>query len=548
MEPAGVAGTSIAIVQLLSQVVVLGRALIEDIRNQEYDAATLTTRMSVALDRAEALQNLLFKRPADPNGTPVFDQLRHRNREDITAIFQQYHYLIHVRYRAFREAYELANPREKNAATLEKQNKWQVSWVFGGKKRFQTMVEGCEKLSEQLYEILELYILEKSLAERSQSTPTSPPFLDQLRRDENARYLQLDNQVDMIRISSGEESGTAMTDGSVIDLGAQQAVTFVEAASSSRRVGTYLGRAVLVEFKHFLPRAQDYHEGLKPQPSEVVMKRINQLAVLLNRPHRSSSRLLRCAGFYRSSESLSYGFILDFPSGRTLKPRTLLDIISADWSKAKHAIEPTVPLETRLNLALTLAVSVFKLHNWNWVHKSLRSENVLLFPVSEGENLYENLGEPWVAGFEYAREERDQSDTPLDTAIDVARDIYKHPQRWGMPTTRFGKLHDIYSLGVILLEIGLWQPVAALESSGFRNLKKEEREQVQSFLLKKAAQKLPFRVGTAYANIVEKCLTGNFEVEAAEGGMKEELYKDQVSQSISPGCAPWLTLHRLLGC
>jgi len=529
MEAAGVAGTSIAVVQLLSHAIFLGRGLIDNIRNQEFDAATLTTRMSMAMDRAEAFHKLLFKHQGE-NDITVFGQLRHRTRDDVTATFQQYYYLIHVRYRAFREAYRLANSSEQRLTTAEKQSKQQVLWQLGGKKRFQAMVESCEQLNTQLYETLQLYILERSVAERGQTEP-SPLSLEQLQRDTDAQFLQLDNQVEMIRISSNDESGplTGALDGARVDLEVTQTVVFTgDSSSPSRRVGTYLGRTVVVEFKHFIPRSQDYHEQTSPRPSDVAMRRINQLAILLNKANQNSSRLLRCAGFYRSPGSLSYGFILEFPTDRTRDPKTLLDVISEDWKRSKLKIESTVPLETRLNMALNLAVSVFQLHARNWVHKSLRSENILFFPATEDDGLCESLNEPWVSGFEYAREEADQSETPPEYTVDPARDIYKHPARWGVPTIKFDKRHDIYSLGVVLLEIGLWQPIAALEASGFRNLEPEDRIQIQTFLLKKAAQKLPFRVGTAYATVVKMCLTGIFEVEMVDGGIEEELFKYQV--------------------
>jgi hypothetical protein len=53
--------------------------------------------------------------------------------------------------------------------------------------------------------------------------------------------------------------------------------------------------------------------------------------------------------------------------------------------------------------------------------------------------------------------------------LDPRRWPYRHPQRWGEKVKwPFTMLHDIYSLGVVLLEIGLWQslikPVADSEA------------------------------------------------------------------------------------
>jgi hypothetical protein len=58
--------------------------------------------------------------------------------------------------------------------------------------------------------------------------------------------------------------------------------------------------------------------------------------------------------------------------------------------------------------------------------------------------------------------------------------------------------HDIYSLGVVLLEIGLWRP---LLSTGLAKLKDSSDEEiaagkVKAYLKKMAAERLPVIVGT----------------------------------------------------
>ena len=36
----------------------------------------------------------------------------------------------------------------------------------------------------------------------------------------------------------------------------------------------------------------------------------------------------------------------------------------------------------------------------------------------------------------------------------LSRNVYRHPHRQQSPTEVFNKIHDIYALGVVLLEIG----------------------------------------------------------------------------------------------
>lgn len=92
--------------------------------------------------------------------------------------------------------------------------------------------------------------------------------------------------------------------------------------------------------------------------------------------------------------------------------------------------------------------------NFIQVHESLRSENILFFPIeaSDAKSVTTKLsspqvdyGKPWLLGFEYSRPEADFSLGITD--ICIARDIYRHPLRQGQPGMMFNKLHDIYALG-----------------------------------------------------------------------------------------------------
>ena len=96
------------------------------------------------------------------------------------------------------------------------------------------------------------------------------------------------------------------------------------------------------------------------------------------------------------------------------------------------------------------------------VHESFRSENILFFPSTasdvDGNRLNEvskdvDLTRPLIFGFEFSRPDSFFSAGFIDTCPD--RDVYRHPERQGQPLTTFKKIHDIYSLGIVLLEIGM---------------------------------------------------------------------------------------------
>lgn len=134
-----------------------------------------------------------------------------------------------------------------------------------------------------------------------------------------------------------------------------------------------------------------------------------------------------------------------------------------------------------------------------------------------------NYPEPWVLGFEFSRPEPFFSAGHSD--FEPRRDIYRHPDRQGQPTEMFKKIHDVYALGVVLLEIGLWEPAVKLEKNMFSNTR--NLRAVQAHLIKHAEKRLESRVGRKYKEAVLKCLTGQFGV---EDDTKEDLKLQQAFQ------------------
>jgi hypothetical protein len=181
-------------------------------------------------------------------------------------------------------------------------------------------------------------------------------------------------------------------------------------------------------------------------------------------------------------------------------------------------------------LSVISDVEVRRSNHWDYcswirqVHESFRSENILFFPrfkIDRGSSKSEiDYTEPWVLGFMFSRPEAYFSAGPAD--FFPARDIYRHPERQGQPAEVFKKIHDIYALGVVLLEIGLWEPAIRLETNMFAHA--INAYAVQSQLIKHATRRLESRVGRKYKEIVVKCLTSNFSV---KDDTKEDLHLQQ---------------------
>jgi hypothetical protein len=145
-------------------------------------------------------------------------------------------------------------------------------------------------------------------------------------------------------------------------------------------------------------------------------------------------------------------------------------------------------LQERFRLAKSVALAVFFLHVSRFMHKDICAESVVLFGA-DPEHRARYLGEVYLLGFEDLRSDGVPSverrfpealahrdgDRRLGVSsedrvfelltfegLDSSRGrkyVYTHPQRRAQVFTKATYLHDVYSLGVLLLEIGLWKNV-----------------------------------------------------------------------------------------
>lgn len=139
------------------------------------------------------------------------------------------------------------------------------------------------------------------------------------------------------------------------------------------------------------------------------------------------------------------GFIYEIPQRYLASSHLLL----ADCYRAF----PAIPLERRVELAHKLATAVTNLHSIGWLHKNIKSQNVLIFYHggildSKSSQVHSpatkpDLGFPYLLGFDCSRPDAAESLMQIDW--DHHNNFYRHPDRWGRPL-KFKKAHDIYAL------------------------------------------------------------------------------------------------------
>ena len=258
-------------------------------------------------------------------------------------------------------------------------------------------------------------------------------------------------------------------------------------------------KLVYVEYK-------TYELPARRPNDQITVERACKLARLLQHTNASEAGFhtlrLRCLVQQKRQSGTCFAVVFDLPDGVDPTPTTLLQAIKTD-----STMRPT--LGQRFRIAHSLAQTLFQFHSVGWLHKSIRSENVLLFP-SPKENRQIDYCHPYLVGFEFSRDVLDRSNTEQDGVLE--HNIYRHPDRQGSPSDEkdpdlpFTIIYDIYSMGVILLEVGLWR--AAIGYEDWHPL--TPANEIQQSLEAHAKDRLPHYMGQAYTDLVVACLQGSF--------------------------------------
>ena len=279
----------------------------------------------------------------------------------------------------------------------------------------------------------------------------------------------------------------------------------------------------LVEYRTYDARAT-------PREINATRSLIRDFAAGLRESDPSTMGLLRCNGF--SAEPVRYRFALRFqyPVGKT-RPHTLRHLLTHASNQSpgiRHS------LSDRIALVRKLASAVLYVHSCGFVHKNIRPENILIFDTiaPEGTNpaktAFPNvIGEPFLVGFDSVRKATAASSMIL--VEEWKKNIYLHPDRHRMAQgDEFTMRHDIYSLGVVLLEVSLWDTFTNKET-GIGKYLWEKRdngrvlrtpEGLQERYLEIARSQVPRVFGDKYRDVVISCLEGLRDEE--EGGLLDD--------------------------
>lgn len=309
----------------------------------------------------------------------------------------------------------------------------------------------------------------------------------------------------------------------------------------------------------------------------LISARVNSLANLLSAssPKPTDFRVLDCLGFVKDNDPdhPRFGYIFGLPERATAKaPTSLFDVLS----RGPQGLLPD--LGSRFELARRLAASVVRLHDCDWVHGCLSSTNIVFFweqapsriahdspseTLAQLENRFSQLlkstgtsgalidsisiTSPYLMGFTYSRPS-DPAESTLEwtsstsPSVDNPHSLYRHPSTFLSSSTTadhnndagIGSLsrrqrYDLFSLGLILLEVGLWEQLSAMWKPKYSQSPVDFIRK----LLRAYVPRLEHRMGTIYSGVVRSLLGGDDEwngTEWKQGVLEERDWAEVISR------------------
>ncbi|CRJ87866.1 hypothetical protein BN1723_001476 [Verticillium longisporum] len=260
-------------------------------------------------------------------------------------------------------------------------------------------------------------------------------------------------------------------------------------------------------------------ESVNAPPGTISQVKVDveNLARRLQQVDPQTFGLLRCYGLLKhqdpATKGLKYIEVVYRAPQDANPPMTLRQLLLRHHPVSASAIVRT---------AKQLVYSISYIHTCDFVHKNIRPDNILVFSDANS-----SLGTSYLLGFNQFRSTHFQTNLLGDAAWH--RNLYRHPERQGnLVQERYVMQHDIYSLGVCLLELGLWRsfvwypdkspsdtaaPVPgislglALSDSHFQKNNTGGDGRLKEHLVGMAKTILPSRLGDLYTDVVVRCLT-----------------------------------------
>ncbi|KAH7397169.1 hypothetical protein BKA66DRAFT_605750 [Pyrenochaeta sp. MPI-SDFR-AT-0127] len=194
------------------------------------------------------------------------------------------------------------------------------------------------------------------------------------------------------------------------------------------------------------------------------------------------------------------------PSG--FQPTSLRNILTHDSGDIPSS-------STRFRLMGSLYKMIQHLHTSGFLHYTICSDNILLILPSD--ESYHDFLDPYIIGFNslYPAIPDDVIEQPV---FSPRTTLYRHPlvqqtRKRNSPGRRpiFEKSHDMYSLGIVLLEIAYWKPIEYIMGTEIGRTQLQDEWSMQQQLLGDKSyivEQIEDSLGDTFKGIIRACIEG----------------------------------------
>jgi hypothetical protein len=315
----------------------------------------------------------------------------------------------------------------------------------------------------------------------------------------------------------------------------------------------FLARCPSRSNSYYLFEKKDFDWNISDRDKHLLSMRLQRLALLLSRHKSPEFRTLHCVGSIHDLDYHCWWLVSVWEQNGNEQLEGMLNQGQAPENSRSQLVLPVSllslfdmpyrpPLEARWELAFRLSATLSELFSSSWMHKGVRSDNVLFpsysstssqSPVAGIANPTTNnkvsnspISNPVLVGFNYSRQDAeplsiDRSKSTLNLEVS----LYRHPNYQGEAAEGYCMHYDVYSFGLVLVEIALWMPLSSfldpVNRSGanrpiststvdlgakMKRFQAEEAMALKKRVEKRVEREFAFRVGSAYKDVVAWCL------------------------------------------
>lgn len=261
---------------------------------------------------------------------------------------------------------------------------------------------------------------------------------------------------------------------------------------------------MLIEW-YDLPHSVGSHMELR----SIALERLAKLSVLLSQENKPSTL---CAansiGCVESSHLHRLGLVSLVPDGFSTSklPVSLHSLVSRQPFPGSSSPPPLPTLSQRFALAATLATSFYTFVLARWHHKMFNSLNIVFMFAGAAADM-PDLDRPLVCGYSVSRPSATGEISICGNQTALSEN-YLHPALL-VPANerpRYETKYDIYAFGLLLAEIGFWQPIAKVGAARSQRHGTVPAESLRTRVTRKCDSDLACWMGQQYRDITMRCL------------------------------------------